>query len=323
MTEKKIVFISKGQHSASTRYRALAYFPYLREVGWTPEHLPAGGSPLARMALLRSAAQADAVVVLRKVFAGSYVTLLRRATKRLIFDFDDAIFLRSNGRSSFRRAKRFARIVQTCDHVWAGNNYLAAEAKRHNGNVTVLPTSIVPEKYDVNATKPVDAVDLVWIGSRSTRRYLLEIMPLLEDLAHEFPKLRLKIVADFDLPASRLNVLPIPWREQTEALELASAHIGIAPMPDNPWTRGKCGLKILQYMAAGLPTVASSAGLHRDIVEQGVSGFLVSSADEWCETLRLLISDSALREQTGAAGKRQVAKRFSLTATFAKMQSQL
>ena len=168
-----------------------------------------------------------------------------------------------------------------------------------------------------------DTVDLVWIGSRSTRRYLVKLTPLLEDLAQELPQLRLKIIADFDLPASKLTVLSVPWREQTEALELASAHIGIAPMADNSWTRGKCGLKVLQYMAAGLATVASMAGVHRDIVEQGVSGFLAASTDEWREALRRLIVDAPLRERIGARGKREATERFSLAATFARMQSLL
>ncbi|MHC4414904.1 MAG: glycosyltransferase family 4 protein [Planctomycetota bacterium] len=323
MSDKKIVFISKGEHSASTRYRALDYFPYLREAGWTPEHLPAGGNSLARLTILRRAAQADAVVVLRKAFPAFYVRLLRKAARRLIFDFDDAIFLHSNGRPSPRRARRFGRIVRACDQVWAGNSYLAAEARRHNVNVTVLPTSIVTEKYAVSAAQPPDTVDLVWIGSRSTRHYLVEVMPLLEDLAEELPGLRLKIVADFVLPGSRLVVVPVPWREQTEALEIASAHIGIAPMPDNPWTRGKCGLKVLQYMAAGVPAVASLAGVHRDIIQHGVSGFLVTSVEEWRAALRRLIGDASLRQQIGAAGKRRAAERFSLAATFASMQSQL
>lgn len=323
MTAKKIVFISKGQHSASTRYRALDYFPYLREAGWIPEHVSASSNPLARLALLRSAAQADAVVVLRKVFPAFYVKLLRQAAKHLIFDFDDAIFVRSNGSPSHRRSRRFAHIVQACDQVWAGNSYLAAEAQRYNDKVTVLPTSIVPEKYDVSATPPANTVDLVWIGSRSTRRYLVELMPVLGDLAQEFPQLRLKIIADFDLPASKLAVLSVPWREETEALALASAHIGIAPMPDNSWTRGKCGLKVLQYMAAGLATVASSAGVHRDIVEQEVSGFLVGSTDEWHEILARLINDATLRKRIGATAKRQATERFSLATTFARMQSLL
>jgi glycosyltransferase involved in cell wall biosynthesis len=288
-----------------------------------PEHLAVVRNPLTRVVLLRNAMRADAVVVLRKVFPSSYVTLLRKAAKRLIFDFDDAIFLRSNGQPSPRRARRFAHMVQVCDQVWAGNGYLAAEAQRYNGHVTVLPTSLAPTKYDVSAVKPTDVVDLVWIGSRSTRRYLEEAMPLLEGLANEFPVLRLKIIADFDVTASTLNVVSLPWREQTEALELASAHIGIAPMSDDPWTRGKCGLKVLQYMAAGLATVASLAGVHRDIIEHGVSGFLVSSPDQWRETLRALIRDSALRQRIGVAAKQQVAKRFSLTTTFATMRSLL
>lgn len=323
MTIKKIIFISKGQHAPSTRYRALNYFPYLRNAGWVPEHFAAGQNPLHRLALLRRAASADVVVVLRKTFSPPYLRMLRVAAKRLIFDFDDAIFVRSDGRASRMRNSRFVRMLRACDQVWAGNSYLAGEAKCRNATVTILPTSIQPEKYNVTVSKPADTVDLVWIGSRSTRKYLVDILPVLESLAPRVPGLRLKIVADFNVDSAALNVRPVAWINDREAYELASSHIGLAPMPQDPWTQGKCGLKVLQYMAAGLPTVASPAGVHRDLIEHGVSGFLADSADEWCDSLLRLINDPALRQRMGAAGKECVAEQFSIAAAFAKMQSVL
>ncbi|MFQ5544524.1 MAG: glycosyltransferase family 4 protein [Acidiferrobacterales bacterium] len=323
MTTRKIIFISKGEHSASTRYRALNYFPYLRDAGWVPEHFAAAQNPFHRLALLRTAASADVVVVLRKTFSLPYLRMLRVAAKRLIFDFDDAIFVRSDGRASRMRNSRFLRMLRVCDQVWAGNSYLAGAAKYHNDTVTILPTSIQPERYNITVSKPTDSVDLVWIGSRSTRKYLVDVLPVLESLAPRVPGLRLKIVADFNVDSTALNVRPVAWSNDREAYELASSHIGLAPMPEDPWTQGKCGLKVLQYMAAGLPTVASPAGVHRDLIEHEVSGFLADSANEWCDSLLRLINDPALRQRMGAAGKKRCAEQFSIAATFAEMQSVL
>lgn len=323
MTPKKIIFISKGEEPASTRYRALNYFPYLKEAGWAPEHIEAEQNPFKRIALLKKAKQADVVVVLRKTFSGLYLRLLRSAAKHIIFDYDDAIFVRSNGKSSRTRLNRFRRMARLCDQVWAGNSHLAQQAKRYNSRVTMLPTSIMPEKYSREADKPVETVDLVWIGSRSTKKYLLNILPALANIENKVIKFRLKIIANFTVQASNFDVVPIAWSEEKEVSELASSHIGIAPMPDDPWTRGKCGLKVLQYMAAGLPTVASSTGVHTDLIEPGVTGFLVDSTEKWQEALLRLASDAALRKKMGELGNKRAVEHFSTTATFARMQATL
>jgi glycosyltransferase involved in cell wall biosynthesis len=323
MFSKKILFVSVHDKSASTRYRALNYFSHLRQAGWEPEHFAVGKSPLRRALLLRKTTEADAVVVLRKTFSGLYPKVLRRAANVLIFDFDDAIFMRSNGEPSRTRMKRFARSVEGCDQVWAGNEYLAASARLHNPNVATLATAIVSEDYDTAVAKPANTIDLVWIGSASTKKYLHQWIPTLESLAGKVVGLRLKIIADFTISTSNLRVLPVAWSAAIEARELASSHIGIAPMPDDPWTRGKCGLKALQYMAAGLPVVASPCGVQSEIVQHGVTGLLARSPEEWQTALLSLAIDPALRERMGWAGARRVIQQFSTTATFTAMQASL
>lgn len=323
MTPKKIIFISKGEESASTRYRALNYFPYLKEAGWAPEHIEAEQNLFKRITLLKKARQADVVVILRKTFSGLYLRLLRSAAKYMIFDYDDAIFVRSNGKSSRTRLNRFRRMARMCDQVWAGNSHLAQQAKRYNSRVTMLPTSIIPEKYSRESDKPGETVDLVWIGSRSTKKYLLNILPALANIEDKVIKFRLKIIANFTVQASNFDVVPIAWSEEKEVSELASSHIGIAPMPDDPWTRGKCGLKVLQYMAAGLPTVASSTGVHMDLIEPGVTGFLADSTERWQEALVRLANDTKLRKKMGQRGNKRVIEHFSTTATFARMKATL
>ena len=321
MAPAKILFVSAREKSASTRYRALNYFSHLRRAGWEPEHFAVGESPLRRGLLLKKAAEADAVVVLRKTFAGFYPKLLRRAARILVFDFDDAIFMRSNSDPSATRLRRFAGLVELCDQVWAGNDYLAESARRYNPTVATLATSINPQDYEPACAKPANAIDLVWIGSGSTKKYLLQLIPALESLNGKIANLRLKVIADFTVRTSKLHVMPVAWSPEIEARELASSHIGIAPIPDDPWTRGKCGLKILQYMAAGLPVVASPCGVQTDMVEHGVSGLLARSLDEWHGALESLANDLALRKKMGEAGIQRVKRSFSTGAIFARMNS--
>lgn len=323
MISKKILFVSVNEKSASTRYRALHYFSHLRQAGWQPEYFALRQNPLRRALLLKKAAEADAVVVLRKTFSGFYPKLLRSVAKILIFDFDDAIFMRSNGEPSRTRMKRFARLVEVCDRVWAGNDYLAASAKHYNHAVITLETAINPAKYDPACAKPPNTIDLVWIGSSSTRKYLLQLIPALESLNSKVVNLRMKIIADFTMSSSKLQVVSVAWSPDTEARELASSHIGIAPMPDDAWTRGKCGLKILQYMAAGLPVVASPCGVQTEMVQHGVNGLLARSLGEWHSALLCLTTNSALQEKMGEAGMQRVARQFSTDAIFTRMVSSL
>ncbi len=319
MNNKRVLFVSKGEHAASTRYRVLAYFNMLQANGWRPAHLAARHNSLSRIKLLYGALRADVVVILRRTFGVAFLRLLRLCSKRIVFDLDDAIFLNSDGTPSRRRENRFAQMARHCQQIWVGNDYLRDAALRYNQAVVTFPTSVSLQRYELEASKPVDHIDLVWIGSSSTRRYLEEALPTLERLAESFVSLRLKIIADFDLPSQSLQTITVPWSEEIETKALASAHIGIAPMPDNPWTRGKCGLKVLQYMAAGLPVVSSPTGVNGSIVEEGVTGFLVNDFNEWYMAVEGLVSAPELRRIMGEAGRNRVIEDYSVDVTCMKM----
>jgi glycosyltransferase involved in cell wall biosynthesis len=318
MKQRSVLFISKGEQASSTRYRALNYFPLLRDHGWEPQHLTDDKTSASQRSILRVAAGADAVVVLRRTPGWLYGRRLRQASKRLIFDFDDAIFVPRSGRFSQRPA-RFRRIVKHCDHVWAGNSYLADEARRFSSNVSVLPTSIEIERYQTASEKPGTEPVLVWIGSRSTQKYLLDVLPLLENASTTIKNLRLNVIADFELHSDVLPIDTIPWSLATETLELASSTIGIAPMTDDPWTRGKCGLKVLQYMASGLPVITSPYGVNRDLVEAGKTGFHAVSGQQWLDAIQTLATDSAQAAAMGGAGRQKCEAEFTLQATFKKL----
>ncbi len=312
----RALFISKGSDSASTRYRAFDYFPLLEQQGWQCKHITASRSLINYMHVLQAASRADVVIVLRKTFSHWYVNQLRKRANKLLFDFDDAVFARSNGKPSGKRAKGFKRIVKLSDAVWAGNSFLAMKAKEYSQNVSVVPTAIDMSRYTTTPDKPDNHVDLVWIGSSSTRKYLEMILPSLDDAYRDNPMLRLKIIADFDLENTLIPTVAIPWSADSEARELASSHIGIAPLVDNVWTRGKCALKVLQYMAAGLPVVSSNTGANAEVVIEAKTGLLVNSAEAWRAAIEMLANNKEIRDGYGNAGKRRCEEHYSQEAVF-------
>jgi glycosyltransferase involved in cell wall biosynthesis len=313
---QRVLFISKGSDSASTRYRALDFFPLLQQAGWQCTHITSTRSVFNYIKVLRAAARADVVVVLRKTFSHWFISQLRKRARRLVFDFDDAIFARSNGKRSVKRAKGFKRIVQHADAVWAGNRFLAEKAGEFNSHVHLVPTSIDMSRYSMNVEKSAEHIDIVWIGSSSTRKYLHMALPALTQACAHNNRLRLKIIADFDIYDTGIPTVAIPWSAESEAGELANAHIGIAPLSDNVWTRGKCALKVLQYMAAGLPVISSNAGANAEVVEDGNTGVLVNSHEGWVAAINELASDKGKREDFGAAGRARCEQHYSQRAIF-------
>jgi glycosyltransferase involved in cell wall biosynthesis len=272
------------------------------------------------LGLARDLRGADAVLIQRRLLAGWQLHLLRGA-RRLLFDFDDAVFLRdsysSRGLHSGRRRRRFAVMMRAADAVIAGNSFLAAEASRWTDprHVTVIPTCVDPGRYPVaEQVRAGDGVQLVWVGSSSTLKGLEKIQPLLNTIGRDCPEVRLKLICDRFLELTDLPVQPCPWTEATEAAEIAAGDIGISWVPDDLWSRGKCALKVLQYMAAGLPVVANPVGVQAKLIRNGENGFLVTTPAEWVDAIRALASDPALRRRLGQAARRLVETDFSIAA---------
>ena len=327
MKGRVILFVSEAIDASPTRYRAIAFFDRLRARGWEPRHATVVGL-WRRVALLHAARDADVIVVLRKLFTPAFCRVLKGRHRRLILDIDDAVFASESGDDAPERLRRFARTAGAVDAVWAGNAHLAAAARRSCPTAVVLPTSIVPEAYvprRASVTSPT--YDLVWIGSSPTRKYLESAVPAIARFAASgVGDVRLKIIADFDLPPESshgLRTVAVAWSAATEAAELAASHVGLAPMPDDPWTRGKCGLKVLQYMAAGLPVVAADCGVHRDLIVHGETGFLVADEAAWLAALERLRADATLRERMGRAGRARAERLYSVAATFDAMSAAL
>jgi glycosyltransferase involved in cell wall biosynthesis len=211
------------------------------------------------------------------------------------------------GRNDRSRQRRFRRSVELADLVIAGNSYLAEHAQKFNQKVEVLPTGLDTSAYKVE-TKPENdgKTRLVWIGSKSTLKYLAEIKPALEEIGSRFDNAVLRIICDDFFDLRNMKVEKRQWRKDTEAVDLITSDIGLAPLPDDRFTRGKCGFKILQYAAADLPVVASPVGVNAEYVHDGVTGFHAINTSQWIDKVSKLIKDRALRKQTGQAGKNRL-----------------
>lgn len=315
----KLVALVDAVDHVCSRYRLAAFEPYLVAAGHTLELRPVPGGLFARASLFRGLRSADAVILQRKLLPGLQLGLLRRFAKKLLYDFDDSVWLRDSyswkGTTSRQRFRRFSRTVRTADFVVAGNEFLAAQSRRLAPHVPVevVPTSVDPARYTPAGHERREKLHLVWIGSSSTLQGLERIRPILEAVGLAVPGTRLKLICDRFIGFEHLAVDPVPWCAANEARDLASADVGITWIPDDDWSRGKCGLKVLQYQAAGLPVIANPVGVHPQFVEPGVTGVLANSPDDWIAGVRSL-ADPSVRAGRGRAGRERVEERYSVAA---------
>lgn len=302
----KVLIISNNPARPSYRHRIGVYIGTMRRAGIDCEvvKLPAGS--LARLRLFKQAAGFDGILLHKKKLNFFDGHRLRRYSKKIIYDFDDAVMYspKAPQRRSFLRLRAFRRTVKLADMVIAGNKYLAEHALRFNPHVEVLPTGLDTTAYRVDAGPKNDGrIRLVWIGSGSTLKYLAEIKPALERIGHQFGNIILRIICDDFFELQNMPVEKRLWSWQTEPIDLATSDIGLAPLPDNPFTRGKCGFKILQYAAAGLPVVASPVGVNTEYVSDGVNGFCAADTQQWAEQISKLIENRQMRERMGQAAR--------------------
>jgi glycosyltransferase involved in cell wall biosynthesis len=314
----KLAAFVNGLDHPSCRYRLRAFESGLRERGWEVVTQELSGGWTGLFPLLGAARAADAVFLQRRLLSPEKLFLLRRCARRLIYDFDDAVFYRSSnsprGPHSRRRKRRFAATVRAADAVIAGNRFLAEFAGRLTGkdNVHTIPTCVDPARYGcAGAANERAGTELVWIGSGSTLKTILRIPQHFEAIARRIPGARLNIVCDVFPESFPIAIVRRPWSTEAEAPALGAAAIGVSWMPDDAWSRGKCGLKVLQYMAAGLPVVANPVGVHREFVRHGKTGFLAESPEEWARAVQTLAADPDLRQAMGRAGREIVTLRFS------------
>jgi glycosyltransferase involved in cell wall biosynthesis len=241
---------------------------------------------------------------------------LRHHRIPVVYDFDDAVWLRyispTNGIASLLKGtpSKTRTLCRIAAHVMAGNNYLADYASQFNKNVTIVPTTIDIDKYRVIPRDQNTVPVIGWTGSHSTLQHLDTLRGALQRLAAT-EKFRLRVIGATPYHLPGVDVENITWRSASEVVDLRPVDIGIMPLPDDPWARGKCALKALQYMALAIPTVLSPVGVNAEIVEDGRNGYLASTEDEWVQKLTTLLHAPELRNQIGAAGRRTLEENYS------------
>jgi glycosyltransferase involved in cell wall biosynthesis len=308
-----VVALVPGREHVCTRYRIAQYDRYLRAVGLRLVLETLAPTFMGRLAQACRRRRGQITLLVRKLLPTWQLQLLRRSSDALVYDFDDAVYRRSsfhrNGPNSFTRMLRFAATVASADLIFAGNESLAAEAARRGGKsrVQVMPTCIDASKYFVREHAESDLTRLVWIGSSSTVQYLKRSSRVLEAIGRAAPGAILRVVCDRFPRFRHLPVEPAPWSLEAEANYLAGSDIGVSVLPNDGWSQGKCGLKVLQYMAAGLPVLASPVGVNADMVPPG-AGFLPRTVEEWVGRVRELSSSAGLRRDMGGFA-RSVAER--------------
>lgn len=234
----------------------------------------------------------------------------------MIFDFDDAVFVAykspSNGYLSYLKfPNKTGEICRLSAHVMAGNQYLADYTRKFNEKVTIVPTTIDTEKYRL-VEKEADpkTVTIGWSGSFSTVQHLDTIREILQELARE-EKFRLRVIGTPNYAISGVDVEALQWKSETEITDLEKIDIGLMPLPDDEWSKGKCGLKALQYMALSIPTICSPVGVNSTIIRDGENGFLAGGKQEWIEKLKKLLHSFELRKKIGLAGRKTVEEGYS------------
>ena len=304
----------------SFRHRMRSLVATLEAAGWQvrTERYPGGRYVLRtweRRALL---GWADVAVLHQIKLSSVEARLFAALSRRRIFDVDDAIYVRKPRHlgeppddSLWRRGK-FAATCRWVDVVAAGNGVLAGAARAAARAIDILPTSIEASCYRAAALAADAPPTIVWIGRPENLVYLEMIRPALARLTVRHPELRVRVICSAFPDWRDVHVERVAWSEATEADSLAGAHIGVMPLSDDEWARGKCAFKLLQYMAASLPCVASPVGANTEAVIDGFNGFHARSLEDWERGLERLIASAQLRAQLGANGRKHVVQHYAM-----------
>jgi glycosyltransferase involved in cell wall biosynthesis len=344
------------EEGAGCRFRVAQYLPYLRDAGfdvtisafYTPEYFRLVyqrgrygrkaaqfmGLAFRRFMEMFDLGRYDMVLLYREAIPIGPPIIEWIVSQRgipIVFDFDDAIFLpnvsAANKAISFlKNPERVAQVLRRSTRVVVGNEFLAQYARRFNSSVTVIPTAVDTTRFVPRAAGPSRAEgELVvgWIGSPTTFPYLEALAPVLREVAtrHRFT---LKVSgAGQPVRFPGLTVEDVPWSMADEVSLFNTCDIGVYPLTDDEWSKGKCGFKAIQCMACGVPVVAASVGVNREIINDGVNSFLAATPGEWAEKLGRLLSDPALRARMAIAGRRTIEERYSLQVTAPRLAAVL
>jgi glycosyltransferase involved in cell wall biosynthesis len=270
------------------------------------------------------------IVWLEKELFSSFPALFERLFEffgvKFVVDYDDAVFHNYDlSKSKLVRSllsKKIDVVMRSANVVVVGNRYLADRAIRAGAKeVVIIPTVIDLERYKIKTSKGDRPPVIGWIGSPSTQKYVVEISVVLEAVCQKFGAKLLLVGANKNVSDyfSNIDIEIVEWAETTEVELINKIDIGIMPLPDGPWEKGKCGYKLIQYMACGKPVVASPVGVNVEIVEKNNCGLLASSSEEWLTALSLLLSSAEKRKEYGASGRDAVEKEYCVQVQVEKL----
>src|SRR5712664_1136296 len=325
---------------ASSRYRFWQYVPGLRRAGHEVEIKPLledgyltelysrgrrswrwlAAAYAARFLDALDAGRYDAVLCEHEVFPflpAAAEMIFSKRNARFILDYDDAAHCKYDGWPVLR--KKIARLMHVAERVVAGNNNLASYARQFTPHVSVVPTVVDLAAYPNHRNDaPSSTIRIAWIGTPMTASFLQPLIPELERLQEKHSHAVFRLIGAGNFPTNGLRIERREWSMATEGQHLSECDIGIMPLSDTEFTRGKCGLKLIQYMACGLPVVASPVGANCEIVEENRNGFLAANAREWFEKLSALIESAELRKRLGESGRAKVAAQYTLEHGLSK-----
>jgi glycosyltransferase involved in cell wall biosynthesis len=340
---KYIFFTKYTRAGASSRYRSFQYLPALEAAGlnFTVSSLLSDDylknkyiygrtrfGDILRAFVRRIWAvltvPRDAVVVIQHELLPWCPALLERLLGwrgcRMVVDYDDAIFHQYDRHCNpwirCLLGKKIVTVMQLAHTVTVGNNYLAEFARTVGASrVQVIPTVVALDRYLIkDPTLEPEVFTIGWIGSPSTARYLREIAPALEQVCRS-GRSRVRLIGSGQVELKGVPLELFAWSEETEVAAICDFDVGIMPLPDEPWARGKCGLKLIQYMACGIPVVASPVGVNVELVKPGFNGFLARSTVDWVDSLETLKFDQELRRAMGVNGRARVKEKYCLNIT--------
>lgn len=336
------------EEGAGCRFRVSQYIPYLRSQGfevtvepfYTREYFglvyrpgrfmakAAGFSRLVlrRLALLNRLADYDLVFLYREAIPIGPPIIERAIAKRglpIVLDFDDAIFLPNVSDANkaigfLKSTERVAEVVKLSQHVVAGNAFLADYARQFSAAVSVVPTAVDTTRFvprDTPGALSLRGPVVGWIGSPTTYHYLESMAPLLRDVAARHRFILRVSGAGKAVRIDGVDVEEVPWSMAKEVELFNTCDVGVYPLDDDDWARGKCGFKAIQFMACGVPVVAAAVGVNREIIRDGENGFLASTPEEWRAKIERLLTDADLRRRLASAGRQTIEERYSLRVT--------
>ncbi|PLX23295.1 MAG: glycosyl transferase family 1 [Salinivirgaceae bacterium] len=346
--KKRILYIVAHRYNRSPgqRFRCEHFIPWLKENGyeitfsnmlseWDDKYFYKKGyyflkliivikSFIKRTRHIRNVKKYDAVYIFREAFMLGTTYFEKKIYKKgvpIIFDFDDAIWLKdisdaNKSLSWLKKPEKTAEICKMSDLIIAGNNYLAEYASQYNNNVHVIPTTIDTAYHKrTNNYAEKEHIIIGWTGSSTTIKHFNLLVPVLEELKKKYSKkLKIRVISDAHVNHAGLEIENIPWSVLDEITKLEEIDIGIMPLPNDKWAKGKCGFKGLQYMSMEIPAVMSPVGVNNEIIHHEKNGFLAETDKDWIELLTQLIDNKELRKTIGKNGRKTIEDRFSIEA---------